>query len=126
MKQLVTFLFLLCAASASAQTLPYQNTQLSAAQRADDLIGRLTLEEKVSLMMDSSPAIPRLGIPQIQWWNEALHGVGRNGYATVLPLSSNSWRRSILFFSIVNRFFKFDDAKVLLYVEITPKPLAKD
>ena len=87
MKQLVTFLFLLCAASASAQTLPYQNTQLSAAQRADDLIGRLTLEEKVSLMMDTSPAIPRLGIPQFQWWNEALHGVGRNGYATVFPIT---------------------------------------
>ena len=87
MKQLVTFLFLFCAASASAQTLPYQNTQLSAAQRADDLIGRLTLEEKVSLMMDTSPAIPRLGIPQFQWWNEALHGVGRNGYATVFPIT---------------------------------------
>ena len=87
MKQLVTFLFLFCAASASAQTLPYQNTQLSASQRADDLIGRLTLEEKVSLMMDTSPAIPRLGIPQFQWWNEALHGVGRNGYATVFPIT---------------------------------------
>jgi beta-glucosidase len=57
------------------QTLPFQNTQLSAAQRADDLLARLTLEEKVSLMMDSSPAIPRLSIPQFQWWNEALHGV---------------------------------------------------
>ena len=83
MKQLVTVFLFFCAASAGAQSLPYQNPQLSAAQRADDLLGRLTLEEKVSLMMDSSPAIPRLGIPQFQWWNEALHGVGRNGYATV-------------------------------------------
>ena len=70
-----------------AQALPYQNPNLTAGQRADDLLGRLTLEEKVKLMMDSSPAIPRLGIPQFQWWNEALHGVGRNGYATVFPIT---------------------------------------
>ena len=80
-------LFTLCGiamtACLSAQTLPYQNPNLSAAQRADDLLSRLTLEEKVSLMMDTSPAIERLGIPQFQWWNEALHGVGRNGFATV-------------------------------------------
>ena len=83
----------------SAQTLPYQNPQLSAAQRADDLLSRLTLEEKVSLMMDSSPAIPRLGIPQFQWWNEALHGVGRNSYATVFPITmamAASWDDALL------------------------------
>ena len=67
--------------------LPYQNPQLSAEQRADDLLGRLTLDEKVKLMMDTSPAIPRLGIPQFQWWNEALHGIGRNGFATVFPIT---------------------------------------
>ncbi|MBR1388865.1 MAG: hypothetical protein IJ569_04505, partial [Prevotella sp.] len=71
--------------TATAQPLPYQDPALTAEQRADDLLRRLTLEEKVSLMMDTSPAIPRLGIPQFQWWNEALHGVGRNGYATVFP-----------------------------------------
>ncbi len=71
----------------NAQLLPYQNPQLSSSQRADDLLSRLTLEEKVSLMMDGSPAIKRLGIPQFQWWNEALHGVGRNGYATVFPIT---------------------------------------
>ena len=87
MKQLATILLLFCAATANAQSLPYQNPQLSAAQRADDLLGRLTLDEKVSLMMDTSPAIPRLGIPQFQWWNEALHGVGRNGYATMFPIT---------------------------------------
>ena len=70
-----------------AQTLPYQNPNLSAEQRAEDLLGRLTLEEKVKLMMDTSPAIERLGIPQFQWWNEALHGVGRNGFATVFPIT---------------------------------------
>ena len=99
MKQLVTIFLFFCAASAGAQSLPYQNPQLSAAQRADDLLGRLTLEEKVSLMMDSSPAIPRLGIPQFQWWNEALHGVGRNGYATVFPITigmAASWDDALL------------------------------
>ena len=83
----------------SAQTLPYQNSNLSAAQRADDLLSRLTLEEKVSLMMDTSPAIERLGIPQFQWWNEALHGVGRNGFATVFPITmamAASWDDALL------------------------------
>ena len=64
-------------ASAQQQLLPYQNPNLSAEARANDLLSRLTLEEKTKLMMDTSPAIARLGIPQFQWWNEALHGVGR-------------------------------------------------
>ena len=83
----------------SAQQLPYQNPQLSAAQRADDLLKRLTIDEKVNLMMDTSPAIPRLGIPQFQWWNEALHGVGRNGFATVFPITmamAASWDDALL------------------------------
>ena len=62
-----------------AQPLPYLNTQLTAEQRADDLLKRLTLEEKVQLMMDTSPAIERLQIPQFQWWNEALHGDDGDG-----------------------------------------------
>ena len=65
--------------------LPYQDASLSVEQRVDDLLGRITLEEKVSLMMNSSPAIKRLGIPQTDWWSEALHGVGRNGLSTVFP-----------------------------------------
>ncbi len=99
-KRLLTTLFLgFAALTASAQTLPYQNPALSAAQRADDLLSRLTLEEKVSLMMDTSPAIPRLGIPQFQWWNEALHGIGRNGFATVFPITmamAASWDDALL------------------------------
>ena len=85
--------------SLSAQTLPYQDASLSAGQRADDLLSRLTLEEKVSLMMDTSPAIERLGIPQFQWWNEALHGVGRNGFSTVFPITMGmaaSWDDALL------------------------------
>ena len=99
-KTLITAL--LCCAmvlSLSAQTLPYQNPELPAAQRADDLLSRLTLDEKVSLMMDTSPAIERLGIPQFQWWNEALHGVGRNGFATVFPITmamAASWDDALL------------------------------
>ena len=87
MKKLLATLMTMTAMSMSAQMLPYQNAQLTAEQRADDLLGRLTLDEKVKLMMDTSPAIPRLGIPQFQWWNEALHGVGRNGFATVFPIT---------------------------------------
>lgn len=65
--------------------LPYQNPNLTSAQRAEDLIGRLTLEEKASLMLDQSPAIPRLGIKQFNWWSEALHGLANNGGVTVFP-----------------------------------------
>lgn len=64
---------------------PWQDAKLPVEQRVDDLLGRLTLEEKVSLMMNTSPAIERLGIPEWNWWSEALHGVGRNGVATVFP-----------------------------------------
>nr|WP_304977111.1 xylan 1,4-beta-xylosidase [Duncaniella muris] len=73
------------APAVSAQMLPYQNPALSSTERAEDLCSRLTLEEKVKLMMNSSPAIERLGIPAFDWWSEALHGVGRNGLATVFP-----------------------------------------
>ena len=100
MNKLATLLCCLCmAASLQAQVLPYKNVNLTAAQRADDLLGRLTLEEKVSLMMDTSPAIERLGIPQFQWWNEALHGIGRNGFATVFPITMGmaaSWDDALL------------------------------
>ena len=83
-----------------AQMLPYQNPNLSPSERAEDLLSRLTLEEKASLMMDTSPAIPRLGIPRFQWWSEALHGVGRNGFATVFPITTQmaaSWDDTLLY-----------------------------
>ena len=69
----------------SAQTLPYQNSQLSARERAEDLCSRLTLEEKAMLMLDESPAIPRLGIKKFFWWSEALHGAANMGNVTVFP-----------------------------------------
>ncbi|MBN1599147.1 MAG: glycoside hydrolase family 3 C-terminal domain-containing protein [Bacteroidales bacterium] len=65
---------------------PFQNPGLSFEYRVDDLVNRLTLEEKVSQMMNHSPAIDRLGIPAYDWWNECLHGVGRSGLnVTVFP-----------------------------------------
>lgn len=65
--------------------LPFMNPDLPPEVRAADLVRRLTLEEKVSQMMHEAPAIPRLGIPQYNWWNECLHGVARAGLATVFP-----------------------------------------
>src|SRR5574344_2195686 len=82
---IITFIASVSFMTAEAQTLPYQNTNLSAEERAADLCNRLTLEEKTQLMINTSPAIPRLGIPQFAWWSEGLHGAGRNGFATVFP-----------------------------------------
>ena len=73
--------------TAHAQRAPYLDPSLSPEERAADLCGRLTLEEKARLMMNSSPAVERLGIPAFDWWSEALHGVGRNGTATVYPIT---------------------------------------
>lgn len=66
-------------------TLGFLNTSLSTDERVQDLISRLTLEEKAGQMMHNTSAIERLGIPPYSWWNEALHGVGRSGIATVFP-----------------------------------------
>ena len=69
----------------NAQNYPYQNPSLSAKERAEDLCSRLTLEEKAQLMLDESPAIPRLGIKKFFWWSEALHGAANMGNVTVFP-----------------------------------------
>ena len=71
--------------TATAQNYPYQNSNLSALERAKDLCSRLTLEEKAMLMLDESPAIPRLGIKKFFWWSEALHGAANQGNVTVFP-----------------------------------------
>ena len=63
----------------------YQDTTLPIEERVDDLLSRMTLEEKVSQMVYDAPAIERLGVPRYNWWNECLHGVGRAGIATVFP-----------------------------------------
>lgn len=64
---------------------PYLNPKLPLEQRVDDLISRMTLEEKVTQVGHTAPAIPRLHIPEYNWWNEGLHGVARAGIATVFP-----------------------------------------
>ncbi len=95
---IVSLLF--AAMPVAAQQLPYQNPQLTPLERARDLCARLTLEEKSQLMRNSSPAIPRLGIPQFEWWSEALHGIARDGYATVFPQNTGmaaSWDDALLY-----------------------------
>jgi beta-glucosidase len=72
-------------AGSAAATLPYLDPDRSFAERAADLVSRMTLEEKVSQMQNVAAAIPRLGVPAYDWWNEALHGVARAGEATVFP-----------------------------------------
>ena len=81
---LLTIVFL-CIIGCNSQPA-YKNTNLSAEERAEALLKELTLEEKVSLMMDTSTPIERLGIKEYNWWNEALHGIARNGLATVFPM----------------------------------------
>ena len=67
-------------------TIPaYKDETLSFEERVKDLVSRMTLEEKTMQMLHDAPAIPRLGIPSYNWWNEALHGVARAGIATVFP-----------------------------------------
>lgn len=65
--------------------MAFRNPSLSAEARAADLVSRMTLEEKAGQLKHSAPAVPRLGIPQYNWWSEGLHGVARAGYATVFP-----------------------------------------
>ncbi|WP_394674077.1 glycoside hydrolase family 3 C-terminal domain-containing protein [uncultured Chryseobacterium sp.] len=69
----------------TAKTEPFRNTKLPVDQRIENLLGLLTVDEKIGMMMDNSKAVPRLGIPAYGWWNEALHGVARAGTATVFP-----------------------------------------
>lgn len=70
---------------AEPSATPYLDPSLPVEVRVADLVSRLTLEEKATLMMNGSPGVPRLGIPKYDWWNEALHGVARAGEATVFP-----------------------------------------
>jgi beta-glucosidase len=69
----------------AAAVMPFRNPALPIEQRVDDLVSRMTLEEKVSQLIDRAAPIPRLDIPAYNWWNEGLHGIARSGYATMFP-----------------------------------------
>jgi len=80
------FLFILFLTTFScSSTERYKNTKLPVEERVEDLISRMTLEEKIRQMIDYADSIPKLGIPEYNWWNEGLHGVARSGIATVFP-----------------------------------------
>ena len=64
---------------------PFQNPDLPVSERVNDLVSKLTLEEKVGQLLYNSPGITRLGVPEYNWWNECLHGVARAGEATIFP-----------------------------------------
>ena len=76
----------LCSSTGWGQQFPWQDTTKSLDARVDWLVDNLTLDEKLSLMVHQNPAIERVGLPAYSWWNEALHGVGRAGLATVYPM----------------------------------------
>ena len=82
---LISIISLHSQTSTSPGQFPFMNSELPLMERVDDLVSRLTLEEKILQMQHTAPAIDRLGIPQYNWWNECLHGVARNGIATVFP-----------------------------------------
>ncbi|MGA2808105.1 MAG: glycoside hydrolase family 3 C-terminal domain-containing protein [Terracidiphilus sp.] len=81
----VALAFTLAAARTQAQQDPWLDPKLPAAERAHALVGRMTLEEKAAQLEDWATSIPRLGVPDYQTWNEALHGVARAGSSTVFP-----------------------------------------
>ncbi len=80
-----TMLCLGPAMSSRAAPVPYLDPSLPLDVRARDLVSRMTLEEKASMMENTTPGVPRLGIPKYNWWSEALHGVANAGTATVFP-----------------------------------------
>lgn len=94
------FCFGLIISGQQTREFPYQNPELSVEERVDDLVSRMTADEKISQMMNAAPAIERLGIPAYNWWNECLHGVGRAGVATVFPQAiglAATWDEDLIF-----------------------------
>ncbi len=96
---LLAFPALIHAQNAAPESFPFKNPSLPTNQRLDDLLQRMTLEEKVGQMMNESPAIPRLGIPAYDWWSEGLHGIARSGYSTLFPQAigmAATWDRALV------------------------------
>ena len=92
---------LLAALLCSAQQTPlYRDPSAPFDRRVDDLLSRMTLEEKISQLTNDAAAIPRLDIPRYNWWNECLHGVARAGRATVFPETiglAATWDTNLIF-----------------------------
>lgn len=82
---LAVFSPLMALADSNKKILPYQDTSLGFSERAEDLVGRMSLDEKIPQLINDAPAIPRLGVREYNWWNEGLHGVAALGEATVFP-----------------------------------------
>ncbi|MBN2105450.1 glycoside hydrolase family 3 C-terminal domain-containing protein [bacterium] len=86
---------------AQASGIPdYKNPALPVEKRVNDLVSRMTLEEKIGQMMNRAPAISRLGVPSYDWWSECLHGVARAGVATVFPQAiglAATWNTDLMF-----------------------------
>ena len=108
MKKFSSIFILLClsvismflSAQQPAYKYKFQNPALTTEERVADLVSQMTLAEKATQLVYTAPAIPRLGIPSYNWWNEALHGVARAGFATVFPQSitiANSWDEGLMF-----------------------------
>ncbi len=96
----VVFFVNTCIAKQEAKDFPFLNPELSIKERVDDLVGRMTLDEKIGQMVNEAPAIKRLGIPEYNWWNECLHGVARAGLATVFPQAIGlgaTWDEDLMF-----------------------------
>jgi beta-glucosidase len=86
--------------SSKEKKFSFLDTSLSIEARVNDLVSTMTLDEKISQMMNASPAIPRLGVPEYNWWNECLHGVARAGLATVYPQAIGlgaTWDEDLMF-----------------------------
>lgn len=97
---LIVLISVVCLMPARAQEFPFRNTSLTFEERVNDLVSRMTLQERADQLLYTAPAIPRLGIPSYNWWNEALHGVARSGFATVFPQSitiANSWDEGLMY-----------------------------
>ncbi|MBN1415219.1 MAG: glycoside hydrolase family 3 C-terminal domain-containing protein [Bacteroidales bacterium] len=94
----VLFVFSQC--KETNKLLPYQDPDLSIEERVNDLVSRMTLDEKISQMMNGADSIARLGIPDYNWWSEGLHGVANSGIATVFPQAIGlgaTWNDSLIY-----------------------------
>ncbi len=93
-------MFFLSGCSTKSYDYPFQDPNLSIQERVDDLVSRMTLEEKVSQMIDQADSVGRFGIPAYNWWNECLHGVARAGTATVFPQAiglAATWNTELMY-----------------------------